>query len=754
MSDFDQHFLDEQVRNVPLPKGLLERLRATGEGKLDDRQLDALVRDVPVPANLTDCLKTIPADAAVDGLLRNVEVPETLAGKLRGIATDDTVTDDTGLPDLAPVGSVPNIETELSATGLSWPVLSRYVVAASVLVTIGLVGFWSLGDRGKPVPLADSSRAEPSIEPSVEPDVDAVVAVAEPAPDDVADSNVPPATNSLLVESFSSTLTDLLPTEAGPTELGPADALAESQQRVADEPDVQYEPLDPLQNGDRKIIAYGNIDQVAELQPVPRIVARGVMPPLVKEFDRLRLIKDGVHPFVTLRKSTVLESVQVPLATETTSFDMLRRYLSRHRLPPAEEIRPEDFLSAMDYDFPRPARTALGIVTAAGPSVFGTAGRQLLQVAVQATDHITNRTGPTQLIVAVDVSIGLGRRERLDSLRKGLASWFSRLGPDDRVTLLVMHEEPEILIDCAGPEDGERLRAALNRLVPYPSCDLTAGLAAVANLAGRTDLVLSRQRVVLFIRGLGDMSESNVESLEKLVRDATDDRTGWDAVDLRNADLHNADFGDIHTEQDARQLERLVLAGRGKVWRAHDPREVAHAISEAQLGRSTLVAKEARLTVRFHPGAVKSYRLIGHEAHAAGGLVAGPLEASFQLGDASTALFELELKPTGSEEVAQVTLVWKDPTKTGRSVRQQWSVSRLQFVTTLERAPRSLQMAAIAGATAEILRASPYISSESGTLAGVLKVADGLDPSLADNDSLREFLGMVELARQSGRARP
>jgi Ca-activated chloride channel family protein len=245
------------------------------------------------------------------------------------------------------------------------------------------------------------------------------------------------------------------------------------------------------------------------------------------------------------------------------------------------------------------------------------------------------------------------------------------------------------------------------------------------------------------------MSESNVESLEKLVHDATDDRTGWDAVDFCNTD-----FGDSHTEQEARQLERLVLAGRGKVWRVDDPREVAHAMSEAQLGRSTFVAKEARLTVRFNPGAVKSYRLIGHEAHAVGGLVSGPLEASFQLGDASTALFELELKPNGSDRVAEVTLAWKDPTKTGQPVRLQQVVRRLQFVTKFEQAPRSLQMAAIAGATAEILRASPYISSESDALASVLKLADRLDPSLADNESLREFLGVVELAQRGGRARP
>ena len=83
--------LDAQLRAVPLPEGLVERLRQTALA--DDDGLDAALRELPLPAGLLDRLRGIPLadDEDLDDTLRDVPVPAGLAKRLQSIpwADDD-----------------------------------------------------------------------------------------------------------------------------------------------------------------------------------------------------------------------------------------------------------------------------------------------------------------------------------------------------------------------------------------------------------------------------------------------------------------------------------------------------------------------------------------------------------------------------------------------------------------------------------------------------------------------------------------
>src|SRR5208282_120102 len=78
--------LDAQLRAVPLPGGLLDRLMALPLA--GDEAVDGLVREVTVPAGLLDRLLTIPLseDDGLDEALRNVPVPDDLVTSCRHYA--------------------------------------------------------------------------------------------------------------------------------------------------------------------------------------------------------------------------------------------------------------------------------------------------------------------------------------------------------------------------------------------------------------------------------------------------------------------------------------------------------------------------------------------------------------------------------------------------------------------------------------------------------------------------------------------
>jgi len=85
----DDRWLNEQLRNVPLPVGLKAQLRAVAVGS--DAQFDGRLRDVPVPRELAATLRQIVDDEALDERLRGVALPAGLAAGLRGVPDDESL---------------------------------------------------------------------------------------------------------------------------------------------------------------------------------------------------------------------------------------------------------------------------------------------------------------------------------------------------------------------------------------------------------------------------------------------------------------------------------------------------------------------------------------------------------------------------------------------------------------------------------------------------------------------------------------
>jgi hypothetical protein len=118
-----------------------------------------------------------------------------------------------------------------------------------------------------------------------------------------------------------------------------------------------------------------------------------------------------------------------------------------------------------------------------------------------------------------------------------------------------------------------------------------------------------------------------------------------------------------------------------------------------------IVAADVRMSVRFNPQTVISYRLCGHE----------PANLSrsetptqhFVAGQSATAVYELELQGDGDAEVATVVLEWRDAAS-GEAKVETRKVSVREFAASFRQAEESVQLAGLAVAAAEVLRQSPF----------------------------------------------
>ncbi len=321
--DFDNQWIDEALRNVAVPESVAARLSEIGT--CSDSDLDAALRGGAPRAALRDRLLAVGtlSDQDLADELRDVRVPGELLARCREIPRTEPVT---GLPLLRQV------------LWLETRPLLQYAVAASLLLILGGWGILQFADNDQLAPQQPIATKAPLIntwvlEDPIDPEqLKPLPIVAPPEP---------------------------FPT---PTPRTPNLAIGPLQQADQPLPNPQKQPAGPIKDGDLFGTNPGT-QTLPDLVSVGEPENHGMRPPNVREFDLLFLLRHGVHPFVSPSAHTDLAKVQVPLVNSTASF---QRAFEKARQPEAtrEDLRPDDvrveeFLAAMDYEFARPASVPL-----------------------------------------------------------------------------------------------------------------------------------------------------------------------------------------------------------------------------------------------------------------------------------------------------------------------------------------------------------------------------------------------------------
>lgn len=496
--------------------------------------------------------------------------------------------------------------------------------------------------------------------------------------------------------------------------------------------------------------AHRPFDELPELNKVPGPLPQGMRMPLAPGFDLPFFIRTRVHPFVVLGDAR-LHTMTVPLAISTSSYELARRFVADGELPPPETVRVEEFLAAVDYGFPRPVGVPLALQLAAGPSPFGGesvrgvhGGRalQMMQIGVQAREVTRAKRGPASLVLAIDSSASMAWGGRLEMVGRALSGLADELETDDRLALVAFSESAQVLAEEIGRDDRDRLREALRRLKPAGSTNVGAALRDAYGLAARLAPEEKSSRVVVLLTdGLAELDRVSNDLIAQRLRSAARQGIRLEIVDL----------GQPTEERNLEsQLENFATAGNGRVHRASDAQQVTWAMREILTGKSQRVARDVRLKVTFQPAAVLQYRLLGHEAAAVAGLLPATPEADFHSGQSATALYEVWLRPKGGDEVAQVELSWLDDDgQPRRSVVRK--LTRRMFAPALAGAPDSLVAAAVVAEVAEVLRQSPFatLPPNPGSLARIGELIGQIDTRLRTRPAFSEFVGMLERAQKA-----
>lgn len=543
-------------------------------------------------------------------------------------------------------------------------------------------------------------------------------------------------------------------------------------------PDAQLAIGEPLGSG------VG--DYLPPLRSISEPLWRGVNPPRERGYDLAFQLRHGVHPFVSPSAHPSLATCSVPLALDRTSFDLTWQATAERKLPPPYKLRVEEFLSAMDYEFaPAPDR-ALALRSFAGPSPWngGNSGLSLLQIAALA-GSVPRASPPSHLVLLLDGSTSMRFEGRWQHSLGGMEFLAHRARPSDRFSLVVMGEQIETVVERASPTE---LRTALQRLqsrvpqgaskvvdllstgiqiagiqVAGPSADPASPKSADESAppkveSGRGGHSPLSARLVLLTDGIAPLDNSDSQRLETDLQSARRVGVPLDILDVRNGD-----------SVDGRLAQLVDAANRGRE-SGEAPPQVRHSATPAQIGwqlleeltgESQRVATDVNLRVTFNPHAVGMYRLLGHETSVVG-IAPETVETELRAGECSTALFELVLKsdvpaegPSSADQrdanheiVAVVEATWRSPGDAQLQHARQ-TVSRLQIAPSFGESAFSLQQAALAAETAEILRNSFFAPPNTHSLVDVANLARGLSPRLKSRPSVAQLVQLIERCQRS-----
>lgn len=684
-----------------------------------DEGLDDRLRDVRVPAALVERLRAVllSSDEELDERLRSVPVPEDL------------------LPRLERLGR--------RRRTLRWA--EQWALAVSLLIGVGLgcyAAIWAVSEnlqrRSAPVQMAaqeETTPAQAAVEQAPKPE--GTPAAGDPA-GGLAGGGAGPDIK----------LQRLRP-------LRPSGDLP-SQWRL--DRILNQNGADPFLDGTLArwpvLGAHRPFDELPELHKVPGPTPQGMARPLAPGFDLPFFIRAGVHPFV-VPADPRLQTTVVPLGIGRASYELARRCVADGELPPQESVRVEEFLAAVDYGFPRPVANPVALHLAAGPSPFGGQSLRaahggealrLVQIGVQAREQTRPKRAPMSLVLALDTSASMAWGGRLEMACRALAKLADGLDAKDQLALVSFAENAEVLAEEIGPDEAEPFRAALARLKPAGWTNVGGALRQAFALAARMPAPNDGGRaVVLLTDGMAELDATSKDIIEQRLKEAAAHGIRLEVVDLRQ------ETDDVNL---ASQLQNFAAAGGGAVRRATDADEVGWALQEILTGKSQLVARDVRLRVTFRPQAVLQYRLLGHEAARLAGLLPARPEADFRSGQTATAVYEVLLRPKGSEEVAQAELSWVEPGTTVRRTQTR-KLTRAMFASTVSASQPSLVAAAALAEVAELLRDSPFARQppNPGSLARAMELAGVVDTRLRARPAFTEFMAMIQRAQKAKPAR-
>lgn len=422
------------------------------------------------------------------------------------------------------------------------------------------------------------------------------------------------------------------------------------------------------------------------------------------------------------------------LDVDTGSYRVARTTLDMATRPDPASIRVEEWVNAFAYGDPGPEGTDLGVVVESGQAPHTTDGTQLVRVGVTTRAIDDASRPPANITFVVDTSGSMDIRERLGTVKASLALLVQHLNDGDTLSIVEYGSEARVLLEPTPVQDVDRIVAVIDAMRSEGSTNMEAGLMLGYDQARAAFRPGGLNVVVLASDGV-----ANVGSTDPTVLTEQITKAGEQGIHLVTVGYGMGNYNDFLMEQ---------LADRGDGFYSYvDTLAEARRLFVSDLTPTlTVVAKDAKIQVRFDPAVVDTYRLIGYENRMMddeqfddAAADAGELGAGHRV----SALYEVRLKAGATgPAAAEVALRWTSTEGGAQELRRPVTLSSGAV-------PTATKLAATVAGVAEVLRGNSVVTARGLTLDALL--ADAQELRAANVNGADQ---LVELILQAKDASP
>ncbi len=305
------------------------------------------------------------------------------------------------------------------------------------------------------------------------------------------------------------------------------------------------------------------------------------------------------NPFVDTKS---FPETSFALHVDRASYSNIRRFLKVRKKPPADAVRIEEMLNYFNLRT-KSSDTSQNTFSFNSnlTSCPWNKQNQLLFINLQARKINLDKTPSANLVFLIDVSGSMDADNRLPLLKSAFKLLAENLRSKDLVSIVTYGDNVTVVLEPTHGDDKQKIIEAIEGLIPAGA---TAGASAIrtAYRVARNNFIQNgNNRVILATDGDFNIGQTSEKDLENII--SQERKTG---IYLTCLGVGIGNYKDS-------KLEALANKGNGNFAYIDNEKEAEKVLVEEFAQTLYSVADNVYLNVRFNPGFVKEYRLIGFD---------------------------------------------------------------------------------------------------------------------------------------------
>ncbi len=282
------------------------------------------------------------------------------------------------------------------------------------------------------------------------------------------------------------------------------------------------------------------------------------------------------------------------------SYANVRRFLEQDgQLPPPDAVRTEEMINYFDIDYPfdNPGHPiALNGEITACPWAEG---NRLVRIGIQGRP-VAEEDLPANFVFLIDVSGSMSSGDKLPLLKAGMHRFVDKMGKDDYISIVTYASRTEVHLNATSGEDKKNIRRVIDRLRSGGGTNGGAGIQLAYEQAEEFLIDGGNNRILLGTDGDFNLGLSNPEALLELIEEKRESGIFLTVLGVGRGNFNEA------------MMEQIANKGNG-TYEYLDKVSQLEKVFFEESGKFNTVAKDVKVQVKFNPGQVKAYRLIGYE---------------------------------------------------------------------------------------------------------------------------------------------